>query len=65
MNDKGFTIDSNLPSYIKDGILFLGMAGTGKSETLSETQLILQKNALVEPKSNIYHLYFFPILSLF
>ena len=43
-NDKGFIMDNGLPNYVENGILFLGMAGTGKSEILSETQLILQKN---------------------
>ena len=43
-NHKGYKMDVKLPSYIEDGILLLGMAGTGKSEILSESQCILNKN---------------------
>ena len=39
-----YKMDKNLETYIKDCILFIGMAGTGKSEILSEAQLILEKN---------------------
>ena len=30
-------MDIKLPSYIENGILLLGMAGTGKSEILTES----------------------------
>ena len=43
-NHKGYKMDVKLPSYIENGILLLGMAGTGKSEILSESQCILNKN---------------------
>ena len=39
-NHKGYKMDIKLPSYIENGILILGMAGTGKSEILSESQCI-------------------------
>ena len=42
-NHKKYKMDKNLETYIKDGILFIGMAGTGKSEILSESQYILEK----------------------
>ena len=45
---KGYKMDIKLPSYITgngQGILFLGSAGTGKSEILSESQLILEKTS--------------------
>jgi len=40
---KKYKMDKNLETYIKDCILFIGIAGTGKSEILSEAQLILEK----------------------
>jgi len=43
-NHKNFKMDINLSSYIDDGILFIGRAGSGKSEILSESQIILAKN---------------------
>ena len=43
-NHKGIMIDSGLGSYVEQGYLTLGMAGTGKSEILQEAQLILSKN---------------------
>jgi len=43
-NHKKYKMDKNLETYIKDGILFIGSAGTGKSEILSEAQFILEKN---------------------
>ena len=43
-NHKGYKMDIKLPSYIEEGILFIGMAGTGKSEILSESQCVLEKN---------------------
>jgi len=43
-NHKGYKMDKQIHSYIQEGILFLGMAGTGKSEILSESQFILAKN---------------------
>ena len=48
-NHKGYKMDIKLPSYITgngQGILFLGSAGTGKNEILSESQLILEKQRL-------------------
>ena len=46
-NHKGIMIDSELESYVKQGYLTLGEAGTGKSEILQEAQLILSKNEAV------------------
>ena len=40
-------IDSSLESYVEQGYLTIGMAGTGKSEILQEAQLILSKNEAV------------------
>ena len=40
-------IDSCLESYVEQGYVTIGMAGTGKSEILQETQLILSKNEAV------------------
>ena len=40
-------IDSSLESYVEQGYLTIGMAGTGKSEILQEAQLILSKNDAV------------------
>jgi hypothetical protein len=40
---KGCKMDVKLPSYIEDGILLIGMAGTGKSEILNESQCVLEK----------------------
>ena len=40
-------IDSELESYVKQGYLTLGEAGTGKSEILQEAQLILSENEAV------------------
>ena len=37
-------MDNNLQSYVEQSCLFLGMAGTGKSEILQEAQRILTKN---------------------
>ena len=37
-------IDSNLKSYVEQGYLTIGMAGSGKSEILQEAQVILSKN---------------------
>ena len=48
INKKGYAMDKNLSSYIEQGYLTLGMAGTGKSEVLKESQLILQKNAAIQ-----------------
>ena len=39
-NHKGYKMDIKLPSYIENGILLLGMAGTGKSEILTESQCV-------------------------
>ncbi len=46
-NEKGIMIDSNLESYINQGCLTIGMAGTGKSEILQEAQGILSKNEAI------------------
>ena len=43
-NDKGIMIDKNLMSYVEQGYLTIGMAGTGKSCILTEAQHILAKN---------------------
>ena len=44
-NHKGIMIDGDLESYVEQGYLTIGMAGTGKSEILQEAQRILsQKN---------------------
>ena len=43
-NDENLKMDNNLPSYIEQSCLFLGMAGTGKSKILQEAQRILTKN---------------------
>ena len=40
-------IDSGLESYVKQGDLTIGMAGTGKSEILQEAQVILSKNEAI------------------
>ena len=45
-NHKGYKMDINLPSYIEDGIWLIGMAGTGKSEILSESQCILERKKI-------------------
>ena len=44
INDSNITIDKKLPNYVGNGFLMLGMAGTGKSEVLKESQHILSKN---------------------
>ena len=46
-NHKGIMIDSGLESYVKQGYLTIGMAGTGKSEILQEAQVILSKNEAI------------------
>ena len=46
-NHKGIMIDSCLESYVEQGYLTIGMAGTGKSEILREAQVILSKNEAV------------------
>ena len=43
-NEKGFIMDAELKSYVGNSCLFLGMAGTGKSEILQESQRILSNN---------------------
>ena len=43
-NDNGHKFDNNLEEYILNGIMFIGMAGTGKSEILKETQRILNNS---------------------
>ena len=43
-NHKGIMIDGGLKSYVEQGYLTIGMAGTGKSDILQEAQLILSKN---------------------
>ena len=43
-NDENLKMDNNLPSYVEQSCLFLGMAGTGKSKILQEAQRILTKN---------------------
>ena len=40
-------IDNGLKSYVEQGYLTIGMAGTGKSEILQEAQLLLSKNEAV------------------
>ena len=40
-------IDSCLESYVEQGYLTIGVAGTGKSEILQEAQLVLSKNEAV------------------
>ena len=42
-NHKGYKMDVKLRSYIEDGILLIGMAGTGKSKIWSESQCVLEK----------------------
>ena len=37
-NDDGYKFDNNLEEYILNGVMIIGMAGTGKSEILKETQ---------------------------
>ena len=44
---QGIMIDSGLESYVKQGYLTIGMAGTGKSEILQEAQVILSKNEAI------------------
>ncbi len=44
INDENLKMDNNLPSYVEQSCLFLGMAGTGKSKILQEAQRILSKN---------------------
>lgn len=46
-NHKGIMIDSGLESYVEQGYLTIGMAGTGKSEILQEAQVLLSKNEAV------------------
>ena len=46
-NHKGIMIDNGLKSYVEQGYLTIGMAGTGKSEILQEAQLLLSKNEAV------------------
>ena len=46
-NHKGIMIDNGLKSYVEQGYLTIGMAGTGKSEILQEAQLFLSKNEAV------------------
>ena len=46
-NEKGFMMDNKLNSYMDNSVLFLGMAGTGKSEILKEAQHIASKNEAV------------------
>ena len=43
-NDKGIMIDKKIMSYVEQGYLTIGMAGTGKSCILTEAQHILAKN---------------------
>ena len=43
-NDKGIMIDNSLMSYVEQGYLTIGMAGTGKSCILKEALYILEKN---------------------
>ena len=40
-NQKGIMIDSGLESYVEQGYLMIGMAGTGKSEILQEAQRVI------------------------
>ena len=40
-NEDNLNMDSNLHSYVEQSCLFLGMAGSGKSNILQETQRIL------------------------
>ena len=44
INTNNITIDKKLSKYVGDGFLMLGMAGSGKSEVLKESQHILSKN---------------------
>ena len=43
-NDETLQMDNNLQSYVEQSCLFLGMAGTGKSNILQEAQRILTTN---------------------
>ena len=43
-NDENLKMDNNLQSYVEQSGLFLGMAGTGKSNILQEAQRILTKS---------------------
>ena len=45
-NDGNLKMDNNLQSYTEQSCLFLGMAGTGKSKILQETQRILTNNEI-------------------
>ena len=45
-------MDNKVKEYIDNSVLFLGMAGTGKSEILKEAQHIASKNEAV--KKNHY-----------
>ena len=45
-NHKGIMIDGDLESYVEQGYLTIGMAGTGKSEILQEAQRILSQKML-------------------
>ena len=42
-NDENLKMDNNLQTYVESSCLFLGMAGTGKSNILQEAQQILTK----------------------
>ena len=47
-NQKGIMIESGLDSYVEQGYLTIGMAGTGKSEILQEAQrVLLQKKCRI------------------
>ena len=46
-NHKEILIDSGLESYVEQGYLTIGMAGTGKGEILQESQEILSRNEAV------------------
>ena len=42
--ENGFVVDAVLKSYVGNSCLFVGMAGSGKSEALQASQRILSKN---------------------
>ena len=49
LNEEGFKLDQKLQTYIEQSCLFLGMAGTGKSNILLEMQRTLSNNILSKP----------------
>ena len=49
LNEEGFKLDQKLQTYIEQSCLFLGMAGTGKSNILLEMQRTLSNNRLSKP----------------